>query len=249
MSTLLDENSIVVAYDHKRGEKRGFLHRNQSPAERTAQGYGDCIDCHQCVVVCPTGIDIRNGTQMECVHCTACIDACDAVMDRIQRPRGLVRYASLFGIERGERRLRVTPRLVGYTVLLMILVGIESYLVFTRADVQAALLRTPGSLYQERADGRIANVYQARLLNKTNQDLKVELRLEDRPGSITFATAQVVVPANQSFEAPALIELDRAQLEGAATPVVVGVYDSTGRRLHRVKTGFIGPREAGSSTR
>src|SRR5512136_2172683 len=86
--------------------------------DRHATGHGDCIDCHQCVAVCPTGIDIRNGTQMECVHCTACMDACDAVMDKIQRPRGLIRYASLNGIERGEK-LRVTPRIVAYSLILL----------------------------------------------------------------------------------------------------------------------------------
>jgi len=107
-AALLDENSVVVAYDHKRGEKRGRLNRSQSWEDRRAQGGGDCVDCRQCVVVCPTGIDIRNGTQMECVNCTACIDACDNVMDKIGRSRGLIRYASLDGIERGER-LKLTP--------------------------------------------------------------------------------------------------------------------------------------------
>ncbi len=103
-SVLLDEHSIVVAYDHKRGEKRGKLHRSETADQRRATGLGDCVDCHQCVAVCPTGIDIRNGTQMECVHCTACIDACDATMDKIGRPRGLIRYASLNGIEKGDPR-------------------------------------------------------------------------------------------------------------------------------------------------
>ena len=88
-STLLDENTMVVAYDYKRGEKRGKLDRAQAAGNAPRRGIGDCIDCFHCVAVCPTGIDIRNGTQMECVNCTACIDACDAVMDRIRRPRGL----------------------------------------------------------------------------------------------------------------------------------------------------------------
>ena len=139
-STLLDENTIVVAYDYKRGEKRGPLHRGQSVEQRQAAGSGDCIACHQCVAVCPTGIDIRNGTQMECVHCTACIDACDAVMDKIGRPRGLIRYASLNGIERGER-LKVTPRLVGYTVVLLalgVVLGIPALHALGRADHHAA---------------------------------------------------------------------------------------------------------------
>ena len=102
-STLLDENTIVVAYDYKRGEKRGTLQRARTIEQRLGLGQsGDCIDCFKCVTVCPTGIDIRNGTQMECVNCTACIDACDDVMDKIGRPRGLIRYASLNGIERAS---------------------------------------------------------------------------------------------------------------------------------------------------
>ena len=139
-STLLDENTIVVAYDYKRGEKRGPLRRGQPVEQRQAAGNGDCIACRQCVTVCPTGIDIRDGTQMECVHCTACIDACDDVMERIGRPRGLIRYASLNGIERGER-LKVTPRLVGYTVVLLalgVLLRRSSLHALGRADHLAA---------------------------------------------------------------------------------------------------------------
>ena len=120
-STLLDENTIVVAYDHKRGENRQRLKRDQSESDRREQGGGDCVDCNQCVAVCPTGIDIRNGTQMECVNCAACIDACNGVMSKLKRPLGLVRYASLNGIEKGLP-LKVTPRIVGYCVVLTALV-------------------------------------------------------------------------------------------------------------------------------
>ena len=169
-STLLDENSIVVAYDYKRGEKRSPLHRGQSFEQRRAAGNGDCIACRQCVVVCPTGIDIRNGTQMECVHCTACIDACDAVMEKIGRPRGLIRYASLNGIERGER-LKVTPRLVGYTVVLLALGVVLAFLLFTRSDVQATLLRAQGALFQKMPDGRYSNLYTVRVVNKTSREI------------------------------------------------------------------------------
>src|SRR5690606_8820868 len=148
-SALLDENSIVVAYDYRRGEKRGPLRRDRADAaSRREAGLGDCIDCRQCVSVCPTGIDIRDGTQMECVNCTACIDACDSVMDRIGRSRGLIRYASLNGIERGER-LRVTPRIAAYTAVLLALSGVFFHLLFTRSDVETTLLRAPGALYMQ----------------------------------------------------------------------------------------------------
>src|SRR5208283_605168 len=121
-TTVLDENTIVVAYDNKRGEARATLKGRQTPAQRRQAGRGDCVDCHLCVAVCPTGIDIRNGLQMECVNCTACMDACDSVMTKVDRPPGLIRYASLNSIERGEP-FRVTPRMGGYAAILAVLVG------------------------------------------------------------------------------------------------------------------------------
>src|SRR5204863_7671360 len=119
-STLLDENTIVVAYDYKRGEERGRVRRTETLKQRTSRGGGDCIDCFKCVTVCPTGIDIRNGTQMECVNCTACIDARDEVMSKIGRARGLILFRSLNGIEKCEP-IRGTPRSIGYCLILVAL--------------------------------------------------------------------------------------------------------------------------------
>jgi cytochrome c oxidase accessory protein FixG len=243
-STLLDENSIVVAYDYKRGEQRGPLRRDQSQIQRQAAGRGDCIDCHQCVAVCPTGIDIRNGTQMECVHCTACIDACDAVMDKVKRPRGLIRYASLNGIERGERKLRPTPRLVAYTLILVALVGLDVFLIFSRSHIQTTLLRAPGALFQQMPNGKISNLYLLKLINKAPHEMVVQLKLENSEGTLTVLGNGLVVPSRQRIETSVLIELAPAQLKSGAIELVVGVY-SEGKRLHTVKTGFIGPRKDG----
>jgi cytochrome c oxidase accessory protein FixG len=239
-STLLDENTIVVAYDYKRGEKRGPLRRNQDAGQRREAGLGDCVNCFACVTVCPTGIDIRNGTQMECVHCTACIDACDNVMDRIARPRGLIRYASLNGIERGER-LRLTPRLAGYSVLLLALIAVWGVLVFTRSDVETTLLRAPGALFQKMPDGHFSNLYTVRVVNKTSRPVPVELKLENLRGDLQVMGADIVVPPEQLTETSVLIDLDPAVMKPGMTPVVVGVY-SHGRRLDTLKTSFIGPR-------
>jgi len=241
MSTLLDENTIVVAYDHKRGEKRGTLRRSQTADQRKAGGQGDCIECNQCVSVCPTGIDIRNGTQMECVHCTACIDACDAVMDKIRRPRGLIRYASLNGIERGER-LRITPRLVGYAVLLVALIGLWTFLVFTRSDVQATLLRAQGALFQQMPDGHFSNLYTVKILNKTSRDMPIELKLESPPGDLQVMGQAIVVPKEKLAENSVLIELDRKVMKPGRTPLIVGVY-SLGKKIQTLETAFIGPRD------
>lgn len=241
-SLLLDENSIVVAYDYKRGEKRGALKRSQTLMGRKFAGLGDCVDCHQCVTVCPTGIDIRNGTQMECVHCTACMDACDAVMKKVGSPVGLIRYASVNGIERGER-LRVTPRLAAYALVLVALVSLLGVLIFTRSDVEATVLRAPGSLFQQMPDGRISNLYTVRVVNKTSREMPVELRLESPRGDLTvMGQGNLVVAPQKTFENSVLIELDSSVMHPGNTPLVLGVY-SGGKKLQTLKTAFIGPRK------
>jgi cytochrome c oxidase accessory protein FixG len=241
-SLLLDENSIVVAYDYQRGEKRGILKRVQQSGERRFAGFGDCVACNQCISVCPTGIDIRNGTQMECVHCTACMDACDTVMTKIGNPRGLIRYASLNGIERGER-LRVTPRLAVYSVVLLALATVLGLMIFTRADFEATLLRVPGSLFQKMPDGHYSNLYTVRVVNKTSRDLPVELHIENLPGHIqVMGQGKLVVPAQKLVENPVLIEVDPEVMRYGTTPLVIGVY-SAGNRIQVIKTAFIGPRE------
>jgi cytochrome c oxidase accessory protein FixG len=239
-SLLLDENSIVVAYDHKRGEKRGPVRHAQATADRFHEGFGDCVACNRCVSVCPTGIDIRDGTQMECVHCTACMDACDAVMDKVGSPRGLIRYASLNGIESGEK-LRVTPRLVGYSIVLIALAGILAVMLFTRADAEVTLLRASGSLFQRMGDGHISNLYTVRVLNKTSRELPVELRLENPAGTLQVMGGNLVVPPQKSLENSVLVELDPSVMKSGTTPLVLGVY-SDGKRLQTLKSAFIGPR-------
>jgi cytochrome c oxidase accessory protein FixG len=241
-TTVLDENTIVVAYDHKRGEARATLDRRQTPAQRRQAGRGDCVDCRLCVAVCPTGIDIRDGLQMECVNCTACIDACDGVMARIGRPRGLIRYASLNSIERGEP-FRVTPRMCAYAVVLSVLAGLFLFLVLTRSNVEATLLRAPGALFEQLPDGNLVNLYTLQLVNKTSQPVPVQLKLENVPGQLSImGHPKLVVPGEQLSEASVLIELAPALLRNGPKKFEVGVY-SQGRRLQTVRTTFIGPRE------
>ncbi len=241
-SVLLDENSIVVAYDHKRGEGRASLRHGQSAAVRRAAGLGDCVACNQCVAVCPTGIDIRNGTQMECLHCTACIDACDAVMTRTGRPPGLVRYASLNGIERGEG-LRLTPRLMGYSVILVVLATVLGLMLALRPAIEATVLRAPGSLFQQMPDGRYSNLYTVRVINKTSRGMPVELRLENPAGTLTvMGDGNILVAPQLLSENSVLIELDAAAMKSGTTPLIIGVF-SNGKKMETLKTSFIGPRD------
>jgi cytochrome c oxidase accessory protein FixG len=245
-SVLLDARSILVSYDVRRGEPRGRRRQGQTHDDRRAAGEGDCVDCRLCVEVCPTGIDIRNGIQMECVQCTACIDACDGVMGRLGYPRGLVRYASLEGIRSGTP-WRPTARTVAYTALLVALGVFLAFLVVSRADVTATLLRVPGSLYQESADGEVSNLYTLRLVNKTAGALPLEARLiAPAGGRVETPGGALVAPAEGIAERPVLVTLPR---EGAAAAhVVVGLYGAGGE-VTRVETGFLGPRRAGDEER
>jgi len=239
-STLIDENTIVVAYDYRRGEERGRLRRSETSDQRLNRGVGDCIDCLKCVTVCPTGIDIRNGTQMECVNCTACIDACDEVMTKIGRPRGLIRFASLNGIEEGEP-IRVTPRIVGYCLILLALCAGLVTLLLTRSDVDVTLLRAPGALFQSTPEGKISNLYLLKLTNKTRREMPVELKLENIAGALTVLGGELNLPAEKQSEASVLIEIAPDKLASGNTPVSVGVY-SVDKKLETIKTIFIGPR-------
>lgn len=241
-SAILDENTMVVAYDHKRGEKRGKLHRNQLFSNRLAEGYGDCVSCRACVAVCPTGIDIRNGTQMECVNCTACIDACDSVMDKIGRPRGLIRYASLNSIEKGEK-FRFTGRMGWYSVILLALAALLSFLVFTRSEVETTLLRAPGGLFQHTADGRLQNLYTMKVVNKTSRDISLQFRVENSPVEIqVMGSKHFTVPREQLAQTSVLIRANPSDLSGPKTTLKIGVY-SNDRLLETVETVFVGPRD------
>ncbi|MEO1652953.1 MAG: cytochrome c oxidase accessory protein CcoG, partial [Bacteroidota bacterium] len=156
---LLGKDSVVISYDFERGEPRGKIRKkkNESEGSKFLMPKGDCIDCSLCVQVCPTGIDIRNGTQLECVNCTACIDACDMVMDKIDKPKGLIRYASYTNIVKGTK-FELTPRVLAYSFVLVALLTLDGYLLTSRADLEATILRVPGTLYQELDNKDIRNI-------------------------------------------------------------------------------------------
>ena len=247
MSAAIDENTMVVAYDHKRGEQRGPMKRGQSIELRQTGGLGDCVNCRACVAVCPTGIDIRNGTQMECVNCTACIDACDTIMDKVGRPRGLIRYASLNSIERGEK-FRFTPRMAMYFVALGGLGVLLAVLLYTRADVEIILLRAPGTLYMQLDDGRIENLYTVKVLNKTAREMPIEFRLENVTGQVSLmGDPDFRVAKDNLAQASLLIDLPPGSMTDSSTKLKIGVY-SNGRKLQTVNSVFVGPRRPEKSS-
>ncbi len=177
---LLDRNSVVISYDYKRGEPKGHFFKSEN---RQKAGKGDCIDCTQCVQACPTGIDIRNGTQLECINCACCIDACNSMMKKVGLPKNLIKYASEKMIAEGSR-FKLNIRTIAYSAVLVILLGLIGWSLASRSAVEATVLRAPGMLYQEQQAGKISNLYNAKLVNKTDQDLPVEIRLLSPKGEI-----------------------------------------------------------------
>lgn len=248
MSAAMDENTLVVAYDHKRGEKRGPMKRRQALELRQAEGFGDCVNCRACVAVCPTGIDIRNGTQMECVQCTACIDACDGIMDKVHRPRGLIRYASQNSIERGDR-FRFTPRMAMYLIALAALAGVLAILMVTRTDVETILLRAPGALYTQLGDGRIENLYTVKVLNKTSREVPLSFTLENVPGEVSLmGDPEFSVEKDSLAQTSLLIILNKEAITSPSLKLKVGVF-ANGKRISTVKTVFMSPRNRTPETK
>ena len=230
---LLDDNSIVIAYDHVRGEPRGKLRRDRERVE------GDCIECRQCVEVCPTGIDIRNGTQLECINCTACIDACDTIMDGINKPRGLIRYASTASIAE-KRGFRWTGRVIAYMVVLAALVLLLTFLLVQRAPLDVTVLRTPGMLFQEQPGERISNVYDLKVINKTFDGVPVGVRLLSPAGELQIVGDAMRVHSQGVAESKFLVILRQSDLRAISTPLVLGIYADT-TLVQQVSTSFLGP--------
>jgi cytochrome c oxidase accessory protein FixG len=225
---------MVVAYDYQRGEPRHKF------VKAKLANTGDCIDCHQCVKVCPTGIDIRNGTQMECIGCTACIDACNAIMIKTDRPRGLIRYASENGLKEGAS-LRYTPRMKLYTALLLALSVFLAILLVSRKEVSATIMRTPGMLYQERGADSISNLYNIKVVNKTSRRIPLVLKVEDATGNLqVIGHVDVDVKAEGQGSGIFFITRKRNEIIKRKSVVRIGLYEGD-HRIDIIQTNFLAP--------
>jgi cytochrome c oxidase accessory protein FixG len=230
-SALLDEHSLVIGYDTRRGEPRG---------KKGVEGAGDCVDCKRCVVVCPTGIDIRNGTQMECIACTACIDACDEIMDKLERPRGLVRYDSQQGLA-GKPRKLVRGRMVLYSVLLVVGAVVALLATRKRQDFEVGLLRLPGEPYTVEA-GEVRNALQLHLVNKRADRTAYRVEVEAAPGmSAVIPMPTVSLAGLDGTRVPLFLSVSRDTFHGAF-PVRARVLRVDDPRDVATVTGtFLGP--------
>lgn len=239
---LLDDKTIVVAYDHKRGEGPSGRKKFRKNEDRETLGHGDCIDCFQCVNVCPTGIDIRNGTQLECVNCTACIDECDHIMESIDKPKGLIRYASENEITKKEK-FRFTPRMKGYTGVLFILTGVLVGMLFLRNDLEANIFRLPGQLYERMENNMISNVYTYKLVNKTSKDIEeVSFKLLSHNGTIKMVSTDTFqVSAQDLAEGTLFIEINNSALTGDKDKLKIGVYSGE-KLIETTTTQFLAPK-------
>ncbi|TDO72771.1 cytochrome c oxidase accessory protein FixG [Flavobacterium chryseum] len=238
---LLDNKSINVAYDFVRGEKEAGRAKFNKKEDRAITGKGDCIDCHQCVHVCPMGIDIRNGTQLECTNCTACIDECDTIMETVGLPKGLIRYASEDEIAKKEP-FKFTARMKGYTAVLFILLSVFAGMLFLRTDVEAIILRLPGQLFQHKGD-KISNVYTYKIVNKTMNDYNdIHFELINQKGQIkNVGKEHFKVKKEGISQGTLFIEIEKALLESDKTKVEIGVYNGK-ELLETTSTNFLGPR-------
>lgn len=235
---LVNRDTMTIIYDFLRGEPRGRIKKDASKEEKKT---GDCVDCGLCVQVCPTGIDIRNGIQLECVNCTACIDACDDVMVKVGKPKGLIRYASVESVEK-KTPYTFSKRSIAYSVVLLVLIGLEATLLITRDMVDTTIMRVPGQLYQKQDNGSISNLYNAQIVNKTQEDVEVELTVNDPNATVKLVgdVKSVTVPAGGKKEAVFFVNYKEGSISQRKTDLEIEIK-SNGEVIDEIETTFLGP--------
>ncbi len=201
-SVMFDKDTLTISYDTTRGEHRGPRKRDVQPAK---VGLGDCIDCQLCVQVCPTGIDIRDGLQMECIGCAACIDACDSIMDKMGYARGLVSYTSEHQLQGGKTHL-LRPRLIGYSAVLLVMIAALVVALIERPMVSLDVTKDRG-MFRENSQGLIENIYSLKVINKTQQRQDYRLELVDAEGFQLQGKTQVSLAAGEIVDIPVSVAL------------------------------------------
>jgi cytochrome c oxidase accessory protein FixG len=250
-SAMFDEDTLLVTYREDIGEPRGAHKKGES-----WEGRGRCIDCNQCVAVCPTGIDIRQGQQLECITCALCVDACNGIMDKIGQPRGLIRYDTDHNrVARAEGKATATrivrPRTVIYAAILILAAGIMLVGLMTRSTLEVNILRDRNPLFTLLSDGSVRNGYTYKVLNKSHDTLALTLRIEGIEGAkirVLGAAAEeteVMVSARpdqvESFRI--FVHAPLKVLAGGANDISFRLVDATGETVDEAATAFVGPKK------
>ncbi|HEK19100.1 cytochrome c oxidase accessory protein CcoG [Mucilaginibacter sp.] len=231
---LIDKDTVVVAYNDTRGEPRGKLRKDKEQLNQ-----GDCVDCNLCVAVCPTGIDIRKGTQLECTNCTACIDACNDVMEKINKPLNLIGYYSENMIKQNSKP-SFTWRMAGYSAVMAVLIGVLSWFIFSRKDMDITVMRSAGMLYQQQPDGSISNIYNAEIINKTNRSQQISLQAADADVKVKFIQPPAAIAAGGSIKVVFFVMKPAASINKLKTDIQLNLVSGK-NVVETVTTSFIGP--------
>jgi cytochrome c oxidase accessory protein FixG len=242
-SVLVDPNTIAITYDFKRGEPRGKFKKSSRDTgidHAINDSSGDCIDCHQCIVVCPTGIDIRNGIQLECVNCTACIDACNTVMDKLKKPKGLIRFTSWNAINNGIKQV-FTIRIKGYLTIWIILIAIVASLFAKKSDTETLILRQPGTTYIVETNGGITNFFSVAITNKTFEKKQITIALKDPMNGVLKSLGSFSpVEGLSTKESRLLISLPKGSYRKGKNTLHFNIM-SNNNVLETVESTFIAP--------
>lgn len=236
-SVMFDKDTLIVSYDPRRGEKRG---PRKKEADYKAMGLGDCIDCTMCVQVCPTGIDIRDGLQIECIGCAACIDACDAIMDKMNYPRGLISYTTEHNLS-GQQTHLLRPRLIGYAVALSVMIGLFAYAVYDRPLVKLDVLKDR-VLYRENEQGRIENVYTLKVMNKAQHAQSFVITTSGLDGLAYEGRSEVRAQAGELVTIPVELSLAPEKLPSSTNEIVFHIKSMDDESISdEADSRFIGP--------
>jgi len=243
-SAMFDKDTLIVGYDQARGEPRGSRARNADPS---ALSLGACIDCNLCVHVCPTGIDIRNGLQYECIGCGACADVCDQVMDKMYYPRGLVKYSTEHAIRERWGAAEIwrhvfRPRVMLYTAVVWLIIGILTISLVTRAPFKVDVERDRKSLARELAGGVIENVFRLQIMNVTESELRVHVQVDGLPGLQVVTEEDLTVGAAQSRWFVLRLQLPPGQATPGSHPIHFEIDGQDDTTVLKEKAVFVVPR-------
>jgi cytochrome c oxidase accessory protein FixG len=246
---MFDQDTLIIAYDRGRGDPRGARGKKADPK---SLGLGDCVDCGICVQVCPTGIDIRDGLQYECIGCAACIDGCDQVMEKMGYPKGLIRYSTEYamqersGVEGIVKRV-VRPRTMVYAAILATVVGAGAVALWMRVPLKVDVIRDRGAMVREVEDGELENVYRLQVMNATESARRYRITVEGLPG-IRVASEPVIEMAPAATRAfPVRIRVPGTEAKGGSQKIVITVAADDGSGLQvREKAAFLSPRKDGN---